>query len=253
MSNDCPPNVILDDTLCLKAGQTNPAGTVSLKATPDPDSAAYDFCVTINLDGWTLQGNEPIKAEFSTQERPGSNPGQYSYKYPNGGIIDGTDAGTYVLQSCLSYTESMICDGLTLYFAIHLDVTSGSDSETAWALDCEDTDLSGNRFLNKKETAFQGWGKYFVWTPCCPNDPGCDQCNGNGGGPGGDFTCDWTCTDSSGSTGSCGTNVVPTCPRSKVLTSLFSRWWCRPTPTCRAVIILGASPSFCTTKNKIKI
>jgi hypothetical protein len=173
VSNACPADIILADTLCLKAGQTAPAGSVSVTAAP-VSATDYEFCVDISVEGWTLTGTDPIKVEISTEGAPGSAPGQYSYKYPNAGIVL-TTTGTYKL--CKTIQADICVDGFALYFAIHLDVKlADGTTETAWALDCAGTDLDGFRFTNKKKNAFQGWGKYFKWDPCCPYDS-CDKCD----------------------------------------------------------------------------
>jgi hypothetical protein len=163
VDDECPQDIILDDTLCLVAGQSTYVGAVSLKAAPSPIvSNSFDFCVTITLDGATLTGSEPIKAEFSTTETPGSAPGKYSYKFPSGGIVQTHTAGVYKLAECKRVTMNDLCGekNFQLYFAIHLDVSVGGSSETAWALECPAdpalpaTELGpGLPFINKKGTA----------------------------------------------------------------------------------------------------
>jgi hypothetical protein len=188
---DCPSNVILDDELCIMAGQYHDAGTVTITATPAPDSPnTWLVCPIISLaNDWVLNpsASQPIKVSFSTQEVPGSAPGKYLTKYPGQGIVELSYLpvpGNYGLETCVSVNIAQLCpaDGsFSLFFAIHLDVTDGTSSETAWAMGCKDTDGSvvsnlgeGSPFYNKKRTATQGWGKYMEWTPACPTS--CPEC-----------------------------------------------------------------------------
>mmetsp|Transcript_25363 Transcript_25363/g.53457 ORF Transcript_25363/g.53457 Transcript_25363/m.53457 type:complete len:291 (+) Transcript_25363:1994-2866(+) len=163
-SDFCPPNIVLDSTLCLMAGQTMEAGTVDLVATEVSDGV--EVCATLYLDGgWELQtGDESIKVYISSLQVPESSPGRYNIKQGSQDFVNGQ-------AICKTF---LFVDGLELvYFALHLDVTHPTNGgETAWALDCSNSPSSGltaNRFTqtNKKGIiAFQGWGQYFTWTAC---------------------------------------------------------------------------------------
>lgn len=216
---DCPPNQILDDELCIMAGQHHDAGTAHFTATPGDTTSLYNFCLTVTLEnGWTISdGNEQVKIYISNTEQPGSNPGQYNYKLGDGTI---TELSTNVFQVCVAYDVGSFCgeDAFNLYIAIHIDVTNGSQGETAWALPCDgnvDTGFSTDGFWNRKGTAMRGWGRYHVWSPLCPGECG-DNCDGNDGpgdGPGDDPsedpTCSWECSDST--SGTCLPGEVAIC------------------------------------------
>jgi hypothetical protein len=174
-SDSCPPNVILKEETCLTAGQNYDAGTMSVSVTETAEDT-WTMCYSVSLGAdWTLKGDESIKAHFSVDNAPGSAPGQYDYKYPNGGISYSAITDTY--GACLDVTD-MICPSNTLFFAVHLDVKNSvtGQTETAWAMnDCASgpmTTLPSSQFLNTKGKA-QGWGTYFMWQATCPNDDTC--------------------------------------------------------------------------------
>lgn len=181
VSNTCPDNTILKESICIYAGQHNEAGTVALTASPIAGSSDYRLCAEMTLLGWTLQqgANEAIKIEFSTDGVPESNPGKYSIKYPSSDI---SQTASGIFEYCMTITGAEVCpaDGspkTSLSFALHFDVENGESSETAWALPCKDSTapsaFTASPFLNRKGKA-RGWGNYFVWEPCCPDE--CPDC-----------------------------------------------------------------------------
>jgi hypothetical protein len=164
-SDDCTDNILLDDKLCIKAGQNYDAGHVSVVGTVDATGDNVQVCAQMTLDpSWSLVGSESIKAYFSTGVAPPSSPGQYPIKLDASALSSG---GQYTF-AC---TSIPICEyePTTLYFAIHLDVTGVGGGQTAWALPCANSILPGGDFTNKSGKGKQGWGQFLAYTPCCPS------------------------------------------------------------------------------------
>ena len=99
------------------------------------DNATVSVCVSMELkDDWTLDDvPEPVKV-YLGDTPPTSNPGSYPFK-----------------QNTLSdFCVNLNTTNCTIYFALHLDVRSGSGSrETAWALNPTCPQLIGYRFVKE--------------------------------------------------------------------------------------------------------
>ena len=198
ISKTCPANVVVDDTLCIYAGQNAAAGSVSITGTLNDSTLNLCFDMTLDTTNYPLVGSEPIKAYFSRETAPASNPGSYTKFDPAHLVDNGDGTGSYSF-GCFSI-ETCQADVAPLYFAIHLDVSG----ETAWALQCADTTaFQGLPFMSKgngkKGPSRQGWGEWFAYTPCCYDE---DSCGAGYGACGGDpvdppspppATCTGTC------------------------------------------------------------
>lgn len=199
-SDKCPDNIILEDSLCIKAGQHNDAGEVKIVATEYSDGTV-DVCFTVSFTSpWTLvsEEDESLKAYFSTEGPPSSNSGHYGIKVSTSEFL------TNGFHHCVDLPNK----DTSLYFAIHFDTTNGSDQETAWVMDCGDEEnphssqILSSRFTETKRgaTVYSGWGEKHVLTPC--NNSGCSKdCPGPDGAgsptdaPSATPETSWSCQD----------------------------------------------------------
>jgi len=165
--NTCPDNTVLQEAVPIVAGQHYDAGTVTLSANPVSETS-YELCAVMTLTGgWTLDSNkgEPIKLEFSVEGSPFRIPGRYTYKYPSTDIVS-LGGGSYKFCTTISIGDEV-------YFAIHFDVANGDQTETAWALSCQDECPTVSAFVGTKWR--KGWGEYFTWKSCDINQ--CEKCS----------------------------------------------------------------------------
>jgi hypothetical protein len=226
----CIENIILNDELCITAGQQYDAGTVSIVATAyEGDKITVCATLTLNDDWNVVGGSETIKASFlvSPNGAPGNNAGSYELKYDETDL-DAVDKSldfpcVDLPLSTGNPDDTGVCDGgKSLYFAIHLDVVGPSGGETAWALPCDppsDSPLTGTPFTNKNGKGKAGWGQFITFSPCCVDDCENTACEGGGGGTnsttGGGNGCSWTCTglppDAGASSGTCDDDQVAQC------------------------------------------
>ena len=161
---DCPADVVLDADLCIIAGnpknQVTQVGSVELTAALLL-TGATEFCYKIVNSGYSEVHLQFVQVTpFSSSSPPlSSAPGQMK----NGGVVPALE-GCITLPSTCGTTSPPT----SLVFAIHFAMNSG---QTAWAVNCngsaDPTGLTGYRFVNKKSGSYEGWGKYWVYTPCC--------------------------------------------------------------------------------------
>jgi len=186
----CPPNVILEDELCIKAGQHNDAGSATVTAKPKIDGTGFEICIDFTIgNGWYLDGTVHVDIRFDGTS-PANSPGSYEYHYPASEAITTMDGSTFNVCKDLPADPCGEGTDISASIALHIEV-NGPSSETAWMLPCSGDGLPGFPFIkfNKKGMAsIQGWGQYITWTACCPTScglscPGCkdgvgDSCPG---------------------------------------------------------------------------
>jgi len=164
MSDTCPNNVILTESVCIYAGQDQDAGSVTFTAS-EQSYNEHQLCVEMKLDnGWKLDSDsdEPIQVEIAMDGTPFTIPRRFRYNMSSSEIVMLAN-GNYKL--CISTVPSAESN-----FAINFDVMKDNQRATAWALPCKDSTaesaLEANSFMGR------GWGEYFTWTPCnldtCP-------------------------------------------------------------------------------------
>ena len=237
LSDACPLDVILEDSMCIFSGQNTLVGTASfvVTATTLPDgSSDYRASVNVNIDApYAIEvTEEPVKVSIGTA-KPTANPGSYNVKTTSTGLV---------VQNYPIFSDDGTCTATLspFYLAIHLDM---SDGNTAWALPCSTAAsniLQPSPFMqtlkNGKEVK-NGWGGFWTYTPCCKSDTCTETCaahtdggttgggtgggssGGSGSGSGGNgdatsYTCNLTCNDAA------GTQSSITCSNTQTISAL---------------------------------